>query len=82
MLTPEHRFSEVLTRCLVPPRAKRELAKCRGVEWICGQAIVIGNGACLFEPALWPLVLCDRDGPNSISNGCTKYQYSRKGVLS
>lgn len=37
------RCSEVLARGLVPPASKLELAKRRGVEGICGEAIAVAN---------------------------------------
>jgi hypothetical protein len=56
------RCTEVLACALVPSTAKLELAKCRGVERICGEAITVGDRADLFEPALGTLGLCDRNG--------------------
>ena len=44
------------------PLRKFELAERGGVERIVGEAIAVGDGADLFEPALWTVALRDRDG--------------------
>jgi hypothetical protein len=52
--------SEVLARDYVPPAAKFKLAERSGAERIAGEAITVGNGVNLFEPALGACELRDR----------------------
>jgi hypothetical protein len=61
----------------VPPAAKFKLAKRRGVERICGEAIAVGNRADLFEPTLGTLVLRDRDGAVEGDNRGRTYRHQR-----
>ncbi len=56
------RCSEVFARYVMLSGTQLKLAKRRVVERVPTEAIGVGDGANLFEPALWTFALCDGDG--------------------
>ena len=71
------RRSEVLARDFISPVVKFELAE-RGVEErVGGEAIAVGDGAHLFEPAFRAFVLRDGDGAVQRNDRGRTYRHQR-----
>jgi len=71
------RCSEVLARDFISPAVKFELAERSVEERVGGEAIAVGDGANLFEPAFGAFVLRDGDGAVQPNDRGRTYRHQR-----